>query len=419
MEKVLQQLTGKINLESVSKDELRHLTDSCPYFAPAQFLLAAKLKNQNNQGFLPQAQKTVLFFNNPYWMHYQLQSNESDNNLIIGHPVYQEEEYQPKLKNVIEEETHQQPFAIPTVEEVKEMMREIDQQDDIVTEAKPALVEVVDEPIHVPEPIATVETIQEMTSVEIAEQTPPQEIIEELIIEEPTPVAVVEEIIAAEAKVEETLPITETEIPTTQLKQETILEQNNHQQEEQSQEAIKEAVAISKEVVFESHTPTEEEIAEVEDAIPDEHSNKIAAILNHQLAEFNKPVVGDAHLKMDGEPFHTVDYFASQGIKVNLEQPPIDRLTSQLRRFTDWLKHIKNVEPDEEDINADPELESAIQGIASSSNEAREIVTETMAEVLEKQGKKDKAIQLYIKLSFLNPDKSAYFASKIQQLKGI
>ena len=38
---------------------------------------------------------------------------------------------------------------------------------------------------------------------------------------------------------------------------------------------------------------------------------------------------------------------------------------------------------------------------------------------LEKQGKLDKAIQLYIKLSFLNTDKSAYFATKIQQLKGI
>jgi hypothetical protein len=46
-------------------------------------------------------------------------------------------------------------------------------------------------------------------------------------------------------------------------------------------------------------------------------------------------------------------------------------------------------------------------------------VTETMAEVLEKQGQLDKAIQLYIKLSFINPEKSAYFAAKIQQLKGI
>jgi hypothetical protein len=42
-----------------------------------------------------------------------------------------------------------------------------------------------------------------------------------------------------------------------------------------------------------------------------------------------------------------------------------------------------------------------------------------MADVFIKQGKVDKAIQLYIKLSFLDPHKSAYFATKIQQLKGI
>jgi hypothetical protein len=46
-------------------------------------------------------------------------------------------------------------------------------------------------------------------------------------------------------------------------------------------------------------------------------------------------------------------------------------------------------------------------------------LTETMAEVLAKQGQIDKAIQLYIKLSFSNPEKTAYFADKIQQLKGI
>jgi hypothetical protein len=64
-------------------------------------------------------------------------------------------------------------------------------------------------------------------------------------------------------------------------------------------------------------------------------------------------------------------------------------------------------------------LEKAIQNIAKTSIEAKEIVTETMADVFIKQGKVSKAIQLYIKLSFLDPAKSTYFANKIQQLKGI
>ena len=119
-------------------------------------------------------------------------------------------------------------------------------------------------------------------------------------------------------------------------------------------------------------------------------------------------------------PQHSIDYFESQGIKAEITDNANDNLSHKLRKFTDWLKHMKTISLEtDKDLGTDPELENAIQNIAQNSNESREIVTETMAEVLEKQGKKDKAIQLYIKLSFLNPDKSSYFAAKIQQLKGI
>jgi predicted negative regulator of RcsB-dependent stress response len=144
----------------------------------------------------------------------------------------------------------------------------------------------------------------------------------------------------------------------------------------------------------------------------------ISSVLEDQLAEFRKPVAPDAELKIIGEPFHTVDYFASQGIKVDLTQPQ-DKLGNQLRKFTDWLKQMKTVQTEAKDLGTDPEVENMIQGIAKTSNETREIVTETMAEVLVKQGKTDKAVQLFIKLSFLDPSKSAYFAARIEQLKGI
>ena len=83
------------------------------------------------------------------------------------------------------------------------------------------------------------------------------------------------------------------------------------------------------------------------------------------------------------------------------------------------MKQIKKTDTNPQDLGTDPELEKAIQNIAKTSIEAKEIVTETMADVFIKQGKVSKAIQLYIKLSFLDPTKSTYFASKIQQLKGI
>ncbi|MFH7813326.1 hypothetical protein ACH0C8_15555, partial [Acetobacter lovaniensis] len=57
-----------------------------------------------------------------------------------------------------------------------------------------------------------------------------------------------------------------------------------------------------------------------------------------------------------------------------------------------------------------------IQTIAEASNADSEVVTEAMAEVLVKQHRKDKAAEVYEKLSLINPAKSAYFAAKIQSL---
>ena len=147
--------------------------------------------------------------------------------------------------------------------------------------------------------------------------------------------------------------------------------------------------------------------------------NKLSTVLSSQMADFKKPVDENAKLEFEKEPYYTIDYFASQGIKFDPTKQPDDKLSQQLMKFTDWLKKMKHVNPNPQDLGTDPELEKAIQGIANSSNEAKEIVTETMAEVFIKQGKLDKAVQLYIKLSFLYPEKSSYFASKIQQLKGM
>jgi hypothetical protein len=150
-----------------------------------------------------------------------------------------------------------------------------------------------------------------------------------------------------------------------------------------------------------------------------ESNTKIANLLSEQLADFKKPISEEAKLEITREPLHTTDYFASQGIKIDLSQIPQDKLTTQLRRFTDWLKYMKTDNPTDVDLETRQDLEEAVVLIAKTSNEQKEIVTETMAEIFQKQGQVDKAIQLYIKLSFINPEKSAYFAAKIQHLKGI
>lgn len=149
--------------------------------------------------------------------------------------------------------------------------------------------------------------------------------------------------------------------------------------------------------------------------------NKIAGILSEQLAAFKKPMEADDRLDIDAiaDRLFTVDYFASQGIKIDLSNIPQDKLTTHLRKFTDWLKEMKQLEGTPLVTHINPEMEKAVVETAKISNETREILTDAMADVLVKQGQVEKAIQLYIKLSFINPEKSSYFATKIEQLKGI
>lgn len=117
------------------------------------------------------------------------------------------------------------------------------------------------------------------------------------------------------------------------------------------------------------------------------------------------------------EPYHTVDYFASQGIKAKEEEKPKDRFSQQLRSFTDWLKTIKKVPAGEVTDKANVHEDKKVEQMAEVSITDREVVTEAMAEVWEKQGNHDKAVVIYQKLSLLDPSKSSYFAAKIDQLK--
>jgi len=64
----------------------------------------------------------------------------------------------------------------------------------------------------------------------------------------------------------------------------------------------------------------------------------------------------------------------------------------------------------------DVPVDASVQNMAEKSNIEEDIVTESMAEVYLQQGKKEKAIEIYQKLSLLNPSKNAYFAAKINEI---
>jgi tetratricopeptide (TPR) repeat protein len=117
------------------------------------------------------------------------------------------------------------------------------------------------------------------------------------------------------------------------------------------------------------------------------------------------------------EPMHMVDYFASQGIKLSEDMLKGDKLGKQLKSFTEWLKVMKKVHP-EKLAESSVQTDISVQNMAEKSNTNSQIVTEAMAEVFAMQGKYTKAIEVYEKLSLINPAESAYFAAKILQLKG-
>ena len=63
------------------------------------------------------------------------------------------------------------------------------------------------------------------------------------------------------------------------------------------------------------------------------------------------------------------------------------------------------------------QVDAAIQRMAENSNIVASVLTESMAEVFIQQGKINKAIDIYQKLSLQNPSKSPFFADKIESLK--
>jgi hypothetical protein len=152
----------------------------------------------------------------------------------------------------------------------------------------------------------------------------------------------------------------------------------------------------------------EEEAEEIED-------NKGEPL--REIPSLKMENIDPATAELSFEPYHTVDYFASQGIRAREEERPTDRFSEQLRSFTEWLKTLKRLPPTEVKMPANPNEEKKVEQMAEHSISDREVVTETMAEVWEKQGNHEKALEVYEKLSLLDPSKSSYFAAKIEHLK--
>jgi len=148
--------------------------------------------------------------------------------------------------------------------------------------------------------------------------------------------------------------------------------------------------------------------------------NEMASIENKEEITQHQPLILTENnpvetLLIPIEPYHTVDYFASQGIKTLLDNQN-DDLGKKVRSFTAWLKTMKSLQP----VQGNDSIEDDDEEIDNGNGDQVKteiIATEAMAEVYLKQGLAHKAIEVYAKLSLQNPANSHIFANKIIQIK--
>jgi len=423
LEQALYHITGVEQLADVNSDDLLALANNYPYFAPTQFLLGLKLKTEGSFAHVAQLQKSLMYFSNPMWMHLQLAetsifedilSNEENKTVeakstITNYTIpytssstSNEDLFKPAFDN----EEVEAGFTFPSFQEEKEVEAgfKFPSADTEAASTHESVSTPNQEESLLQNPVFETNNFNASTTNKL--EIPTLESVRELLEGKKATVKATSSIVEETKESTISNNASTTPIPSYTFKGFGADDDINGAN----------AVAISEAAYQQDEA---EEIDEQNNDSSVDFTNNISSVLTNQLVDFNKPIEKDTKLEFENEALHTVDYFAALGIKIDLTKQPQDKLTVQLRRFTDWLKQMKNVNPNPQDLGTDPELEKAIQNIAKTSIEAREIVTETMADVFIKQGKVDKAIQLYIKLSFLDPHKSTYFANRIQQLKGI
>lgn len=144
------------------------------------------------------------------------------------------------------------------------------------------------------------------------------------------------------------------------------------------------------------------------------------------------------------QPVYVENYFQHQGIEVSDEIPEIveqeedEKSLLVMMGFDEWLLFLKKkneAKKSEEEDKAmlrsmwqreklaaamgeeDDNIPEAVFEMAINSIDKQDImVSEPLAEIHVKQGRYDKAIEIYRKLSLQNPEKKTYFAAKINHL---
>jgi hypothetical protein len=450
MQPILQHLFQASSLDDISRQQLEAFVEEHPAFGIGHYLLSRKLKAESSDQYAQETQKTCLYFPNPFWLQWQLDNvalaGGHAEHVLTAEPVYaaaaEPVHSAPAPPEVIAEPAPAEPVPLEAAPfEPAAESSAIDAAAEPIFAEAPAEPE---EPVHTSTSIVAVaeESLQEPSAADqllrsIEEARGLRENLEKINTgfdagpgaEAETASAETEEPAAEEPATEE--PATEVQ-PAAGSTPPAEAEAPIHDQETpiHDQEApfvLDEAAQAQPEVEAEPiHDQEPPFVLDEADAPPVLSVAEPVADVQEPAAsvaapEAQSPVIPTlpgqpAETDLVFEPYHTIDYFASQGIKFTLEENPSDTLGKQLRSFTEWLKSMRRLPQKDREVVPDRVAEEAVQTKAAHSIENREVFTEAMAEVLAKQGMRERARAVYEKLSLLNPDKRAYFAAKIEQL---
>ena len=368
-------------------DTLEKNVKKYPFSSVTRFLLLYHYQKKNNPAFDKLAKQTGIYFNNPFWIQYQL-TEIYNGNLSTGFAFESAEEPIPEI-----------PVSGNIPEENKESSFQEGIQNEKAEENIPVAIE---EPItEIPVPGNIPEEKKESSF---------QEEIQNGKAEENIPAAIEEPGLPAAKQITE-IPVSENNFVSEENKECSFQEEIQNEKKEENIPAV----------VEEPGLPAGRQAAE----IPVSENDTINEERKEEQGERTilKPFESESYVAANNEeepisfePLHTVDYFASQGIKISEEVLENDHLGQQVKSFTAWLKSMKKLHPGQLPEQNEV-IEKIIQSSAEVSNQNANVLTEAMAEVLIKQNKKEKAIEMYQKLSLINPSKSAYFAAKIESLK--
>ncbi len=456
---LLDAIFGKKDLASVSVNELEEVLNEFPSFNVAHFFLSKKLKDENGASFEKESRRTALYFNNAFWLQTILDESGymvSETTAAEKQPTEQTPVFISSLAETETGAAEQIPVRVSSFDDLLSKYKleesesaegpEKDSATATGNENNSAVIQDMEEISRKPD-IGSTEDAMTETAMDTGQYILEQPLTEQQkaepeVITDNRGVEVHEEIMNEYGIFEEVLVKKhDFDMDAFDPPEEVVSLQEEHAREIPAfhnpvmengtivePALIEEPDRASDEDDYDAfdrpiEDPSSEEVddTELRENSENQHGNgKEMPGLAGRLEEQQKTALTFDPQKAESivfAPFHMIDYFASQGIKLVLEDNPADSFGKQLKSFTDWLKVMKKLPLKTEAGRSEQQETDRIRHFAEHSVEDRDILTESMAEVLAKQGMLENAIALFQKLSLIYPPKSAYFASRIEQLK--